>query len=267
MTNWKGARKISLLIIWAFLRDLTLSNISCLTYSSDQESCLNLIPGILMNGNNSVSYQFPTSWLHALKMFNQPETRDTSFLSANPNNVSAYQRHTAEQSCGKWDVISLMLHTEPWHPHWPRTCYRQGLGCQKQVRVFPTRGRMNINRLECYTCSLKAKVTVRKKAKRCTRPTQSHEGMKFCTAGGSVQLERDFLSCLHFSHGSHCKPWQQPFSASISSSQWTVVPRTAQRRAVSPALVPRRLGPDTRWLAAKDTVTGTWGACPAAHSV
>jgi len=35
MTNWKEARQIPLLTIWAFLGDLPVWNNSCLTYSSD----------------------------------------------------------------------------------------------------------------------------------------------------------------------------------------------------------------------------------------
>lgn len=90
MTNWKAARQIPLLIIWPFLRPNTMKYFLFDTFVRPGE-LLGAIPGVLMNGNNSLSYQFPTSWLYALKMFNRPERRDIPVFSANTNYVSTWE--------------------------------------------------------------------------------------------------------------------------------------------------------------------------------
>lgn len=42
-------------------------------------------------GEQSLSYQFPTSWLYALKMFNRPERRNIPVFSANANYASTWE--------------------------------------------------------------------------------------------------------------------------------------------------------------------------------
>lgn len=121
-----------------------------------------------MNGNDSVSHEFPTSWPYAQK--------GGTHLSSLPTQTMSQFAEGMLQNNPVVNEIHLTLHIEPWQPHCPRTCYRQGLWCQTQIRVFPTRGRMNNNKIECYTGNLKAKVMARKKAERCPNPIQSHGG-------------------------------------------------------------------------------------------